>query len=85
MSFGGKNACFFGCTRLTEDTCTLHPRKHQYVVLITIKVLNIGADRSNPDQTAPIYEQSDQGLHCFAFPPASVTGICIHCNKKADV
>ena len=34
------------------------------------------------DQTAPNYEQSDQGLHCFAIPPASFAGICIHCSKK---
>ena len=69
---------------MTQDTCTLHQRKYQYVVLITIKVLNIGADRSDPDQTAPSYEQSDQGLPYFAFPPASFTGICIHNNKKGD-
>ena len=61
----------FGCTRLTQDTCTLHQRKYPYVVLITIKALNIGADRSDPDETAP---------NCFAIPP--VTGICIHCNLK---
>ena len=72
----------FGCTRLTQDTCTLHQRKYRSVVLITIKVLNIGTDRSDPVQTAPNYEQSDQGLHCFTFPPASFTGICIHCNKN---
>ena len=54
------------------------------MVLITIKVLNTGADRSDLDQTAPNYEQSDQGLHYFAFPPASFTGICIHYNKKGD-
>ena len=42
---------------------------------ITIKVQNIGADRSDPDQTAPKYEQTDQGLHCFAIPPASFSGI----------
>ena len=82
MSFGGKNACFFGCPRLTQDTCTLHQRKYGYVVLITITVLNIGADRSDPDQTVPSYEQSDQGLPCFAFPPASFVGICIHSNIK---
>ena len=65
---------FFGCTKLTRDTCTLHQRKYRSVILITIKVLN----RSDPDQTAPNYEQSDQGLHCFVIPPASVyafTGI----------
>ena len=73
----------FGCTRFTQDACTLHQRKYGYVVLITTKVLNIGADRSDPHQTAPNYEQSDQGLHCF--PPASFTGICIHCNKNGDV
>ena len=38
--------------------------------------------RSDPDQTAPNYEQTDQGLHRFAIPPASFTGICIHCDKK---
>ena len=38
---GGGNACFFGCTRLTQDTCTLHQRKCWSVILITIKVLNI--------------------------------------------
>ena len=63
---------FFGCTTLTRDTCTLHQRKYWSVILITIKLLNIGADRSDPDQTAPNYEQSDQGLHCFVIPPASV-------------
>ena len=78
----GKNACFFGCTKLTPDTCTLHQRKYRSVILITIKVLNIGTDRSDPDHTAPNYEQSEQGLHCFVIPPASFTGICIHCNKK---
>ena len=50
---------FFGCTKLTRDTCTLHQRKYGSVILITIKVLNIGTDRSDPDQTAPNYEQSD--------------------------
>ena len=50
-----------------------------------IKVLNIGTNRSDPDQTAPNYEQSEQGLHCFVIPPASFTHICIHCNKKGDV
>ena len=28
----GKNACFFLCTRLIKDTCTLHQRKYRYVV-----------------------------------------------------
>ena len=79
---GKMHAFFFFCTRLIQDTCTLHQRKYQYVGQITIKGLNIGADRSDRDQTAPNYEQSDQGLHCFAIPPASFTGICIHCNKK---
>ena len=63
---------FFGCTRLTPDTCTLHQRKYQSVILITMKVLNIGTDRSDPDQTAPNYAQSEQGLHCFVIPPALV-------------
>ena len=72
----------FLCTWLIQYTCTLHQRKYRYVVWITIKVQNIGADRSDPDQTAPNCEQTDQGLHCFAIPPASFTGICIHCNKK---
>ena len=76
VSFGRrKNACFFGCTLLTQDTCTLYQRKYQSVILITIKVLNIGADRSDPDQAALNYEQSDQGLHCFAIPPVSFTAI----------
>ena len=56
---------FFGGTKLTRDTCSLHQRKYRSVILITIKVLNIGTDRSDPDQTAPNFEQSDQGLHCF--------------------
>ena len=64
---------FSGCTRLTQDTCTLHQRKYQSVILITIKVLNIGTDMSDPDQTAPNYEQSDQGLYCFVIPPVSFT------------
>ena len=82
---GGGGMHAFWITRFTQEACALHQRKYRYVVLITIKVLNIGADRSDPDQTAPNYEQSDQGLHCFAFPPASFTDICIHCNKKGDV
>ena len=32
VSFAGKNACFFLCTRLIQDTCTLHQRKYRYVV-----------------------------------------------------
>ena len=71
---------FFGCTRLTRDTCTLHQRKYRSVILITIKVLNIGTDRSDPDQTAPNYAQSEQGLHCFVY--STCIGICIHCNKN---
>ena len=63
----------FGCARLTQDTCALHQRKYRSVILITIKVLNIGTDRSGQDQTAPNYEQSDQGLHCFVIPPVSFT------------
>ena len=35
----------FLCTRLIQDTCTLHQRKYRYVGQITIKVLNIGADK----------------------------------------
>ena len=50
---------FFGCTRWTRDTCTLLQRKYQYVILITIKVLTIGVDRSDPDQIALNYEQSN--------------------------
>ena len=64
---------FFGCTRLIQDTCTLHQRKYRSVILITIKVLNIGTDRSDQDQSAPNYEQSDQGLYCFVIPPVSFT------------
>ena len=75
VSFVGKNACFFLCTGLIQGTCTLHQRKYRYVLKITIKVQNIGADRSDPDQTAPNYEQTDQGLHSFAIPPASFSGI----------
>ena len=78
----GKNACFFGCTRLTQDTCTLHQRKYRSVIFITIKVLNVGTDRSDPDQTATNCYQSDQGLLCFVIPPITYTGICIHCNKE---
>ena len=76
---GKMHAFFFGCTKLTRDTCTLHQRKYRSVILITIKVLNIGTDRSDPDQTAPNYEQSDQGLHCCY---STCIRICIHCNKK---
>ena len=56
------------------DSGHLHftSKKIGSVILITIKVLNIETDRSDPDQTAPNYEQSDQGLHCFVIPPASV-------------
>ena len=68
--------------QVDSDTCTLLQRKYRSVILITIKFLNIGTDRSDQDQTAPNYEQSDQGLHCFAIPPAFFTGIFIHCNKK---
>ena len=49
------------------------------MILITIKVLNIGTDRSDPDQTALNYEQSEQGLHCFVIPPESFSDKCIHC------
>ena len=78
----GKMHAFFGCTKLT-DTCTLHQRKYQSVILITIKVLNIGTDRSDPDQTAPNYEQSDHSLYCFVIPPASVYAFTA--IKKGDV
>ena len=30
--FVGKNGCFFLCTRLIQDTFTLHQRKYRYVV-----------------------------------------------------
>ena len=83
MSFGrGKCMPFFECTKLTQDTCTLHQRKYRSVILITIKVLNIGTDRSDPDQTAPNYEQSDQGLHCFVIPSASFTVYAFTAIKK---
>ena len=59
-------------------------KKRRSVILITIKVLNIGTDRSDPDQTAPNYEQSDQGLHCFVIPPASVYAFTA-IKKKGDV
>ena len=72
----------FLCTRLTQDACTLHQRKYRSVIFITTKVLNIGTDRSDPDQTATKCEQSDQGLFCFVIPPTTYTGICIHCNKE---
>ena len=64
------------------DSGHLHftSKKIPSVILITIKVLNIGTDRSDPDQTTLNYQQSDQGLHCFVIPPASFTGICIRCN-----
>ena len=80
----GKMHAFLGCTRLTQDTCTSHQRKYQSVILITIKVLNIGTDRSDPDQTAPNYEQSDQGL-LLCYSTGIFNGICIHCNKKGDI
>ena len=66
------------------DSGHLHftSKKIRSVILITIKLLNIGTDRSDPAQIAPKYEQSDQGLHCFSIPPASFTGVCIHLNKK---
>ena len=70
---------------MPQDTCTLHQRKYQSLILIMVKVLNIGTDRSDPDQTAPNYEHSEQGLRCLVIPPASFRGICIHCNKKGDV
>ena len=52
------------------DSGHLHftSKKTPSVILITIKVLNIGTDTSDPDQTALNYEQSDQGLLCFAIP-----------------
>ena len=76
---------FFGCTRLTQDTCTLHQRKYRSVILITIKVLNIGTDRSDPDQTAPNYEQSDQGPHFFVIPNASFTVYAFTAIHKSGV
>ena len=71
--------CLLAGKKRHRDTCTLHKRKYRSVILITMKNLNMGADRFDPDQTAPNFEQ---GLHCFAIPPASFTGICIYCNKK---
>ena len=67
------------------DSGHLHftSKKIGSVILITIKVLNIGTDRSVPDQTAPNYEQSDQGLHCFVIPPASVYAFTA--IKKGDI
>ena len=53
------------------------------MILITIKVLNIGTDRSDPDQTAPNNEQSDQGLHCFVISPESVYAFTA--IKKGDI
>ena len=69
------------------DTGHLHfkSKKIQSVILITIIVLNIGTDRSDPDQTAPNYEQSDQGLHCFVISPASFTVYAFTAIKKGDV
>ena len=55
------------------------------MILITIKFLNIGTDRSNPDQTAPNNEQSEQGLHCFVIPPESFTVNAFTATKKGDV
>ena len=82
MSFlRGKMHAFF-LWMYQADSGHLHFEENRSVILITIKVLNIGADKFAPDQTAPNYEQSDQGLHCFAFPPASFTGKCIHFNEK---
>ena len=67
------------------DSGHLHfTSKKRPVFLITIKILNIGTDRSDPDQTAPNYEQSDQGLHCFVIPPASVYAFTA-IKKKGDV
>ena len=64
------------------DSGHLHFTSKKILVCdITIKVLNIGIDRSDPDLTAPNCEQSDQGLLCFVIPPTSYTGICIHCNQ----
>ena len=65
---------FFWMYQVDSGHLHLHQRKYRSVILITIKVLNIGTDRSDPDKTAPNYEQSDQGLHCFVIPPASVYG-----------
>ena len=83
VSFVGKNACFFFFFFLMYrvDSGHLHFTSKK-IPVCGIKNQNIGADRSDPDQTAPNYEQTDQGLHCFAIPPASITGICIYCNKK---
>ena len=53
---------FFLEYQVDWDTCTLHQRQYRSVILITLKVLNIGTDRSDLDQTAPKYEQSDQGV-----------------------
>ena len=55
------------------------------VILFTLKVLNIGAHGSDQDQTAPNYEQSDQGLHCFAIPPASLPLYAFTAMKKGDI
>ena len=65
VSFGRGKCMLFLCTRLTQDTCTLHQRKYRSVILITIKFLNIGTNRSDQDQTAPNYEQSDRAPDNF--------------------
>ena len=65
---------FFWMYQVDSGHLHLTSKKIPVCDMITIKVLNIGTDRSDPDQTAPNYEQSDQGLHCFVIPPASVYG-----------
>ena len=75
-----KMHAFFWMYQVESGHLHYTSKKIGSVILITIKVLNIGTDRFDPDLTALNYEQSDQGLHCFAIPTASFTGICIHCN-----
>ena len=65
------DACFFFLMYQVDSIRTLAlyiKESNRSVILITIKVLNIGTDRSDPDQTALNYEQSEQGLHCFVIP-----------------
>ena len=83
VSFVGKNACFFFFLMYQVDSGHLHFTSKKIPVCgIDYHISSeYWADRSDQDQTAPNYEQIDQGLHCFAIPPASFTGICIHCNK----
>ena len=66
---------------LYMTNCILHQRKYQSVILFTIKVVNIGTDGSDPDQTPPnntsslIRVYTDLLFHLHLLPVYAFTAI----------